>query len=65
MEQFAYVMVAKLGDREVMQPGLMRGRRKDLIQHATETFFGGGYSWSYIKRQGWRIQKVKITAVKP
>lgn len=61
---YALVLVRPDGRQDFHLTGIRR-RKKDLIRLATKTFYNGSYNWPYIKKIGWRIQKVKITAVRP
>lgn len=63
---YAYTLVAvfKDGSEELLTTTIY-SRRQRVIDHAKAHFYGGGYSWPYIKRRGWRVQKIRISAVDP
>lgn len=64
--EFAYaiVIVWGKGDEEIVYSSI-RGSKKRCIDNAKEAFYGGDKNWPYIKRQGFRCQKIKISAVRP
>lgn len=63
---FAYAIFAvwKTGDEDILL-STVRSSKKRCIDHAKITFCGGGKSWPYIKRRGFRVREIKITAVRP
>lgn len=63
--EFAYAIVSvwKSGDEDVLLSTIRSGKNR-CIDNAKNTVFGGGKSWPYIKRRGFRVQKIKITAVR-
>lgn len=65
LTKYGYALVAIFKDGEDIVLSTARPRRKDVIRHAEDTFYDGRHSWSEIKRRGWRVQKIKITAVRP
>lgn len=62
--EFAYAIVCvwKSGDENILISTIRSGKKR-CIENAKNAFFGDGKSWPYIRRRGFRVQKIKITAV--